>query len=338
MHTPVKAAVGGARDLLASPAGLVAFRRTGATPHGTYRVMRKTLSVAPRLAPRAYRKVLPTPAATPEPDPSGLLDRLGAVDLCATAAALRADGFVRFDGLVDAGTCDALEALARRARCELMPAPATGAAVDVVDLDAPRAPKYSVPERALATDPTVQGLIADRSLRAAAAEYLGCEPVWSLTAMWWSLPWEGGPSSEIAQLFHEDRDHPAFLKFFLYLSDVDDDHGPHVYVRGTHDPHRRALRADRRFSDDEVARRYAPEDHVTVRGPRGTFFAADTKGLHKGLPPVAGPRLVFQLEFSSSLFGAPYERLDDVQRTAELATALAAHPHTYQRLTTGGHA
>ena len=52
MHPPVKAAVGGARDLLASPAGLVSFRRTGTTPHGTYRVMRKTLKdagVAPGL-------------------------------------------------------------------------------------------------------------------------------------------------------------------------------------------------------------------------------------------------------------------------------------------------
>ncbi len=337
MHPPVKAAVGGARDLLASPAGLVAFRRTGATPHGTYRVMRKTLSVAPRLAPRAYRLVLPTPAATPEPDPTGVLDRVGAGDPHATVAALRSDGFVRFGGLVDPATCDALEQLARRAPCDLMPAPTTGDATGVVDVDAPRAPKYSVPERAIAAEAVAQCLIADRSLHAVAAEYLGCEPVWSLTAMWWSFPWEGGPSTEIAQLFHEDRDHPTFLKFFLYLSDVDEGHGPHVYVRGSHDDRRPALRADRRFSDDEVARCYADEDLVTVCGPRGTLFAADTKGLHKGLPPVAGPRLVFQLEFAGSLFGAPYERLEDVERGPELAAALRTHPHTYQRLTAGGH-
>lgn len=154
--------------------------------------------------------------------------------------------------------------------------------------------------------------------------------------MWWSFPWPGGPSTEIAQLFHEDRDHPAFLKFFLYLTDVDEGDGPHVYVRGSHDEHRRALRADRRFSDDEVARHYPSGDLVTVCGPRGTLFAADTKGLHKGLPPVAGARLVFQLEFSTTLFGAPYERLAGVDRTPPLAAALAAHPHTYQRLRPGG--
>src|SRR5690606_15333925 len=99
VHSPVKTAVGGARDLLTSPAGVLAFRRTGRTPHGTYRVMRKTLSVAPRLAPRAYRLVLPTPTARPETDPTGLLDRLGAGDAHSTAEELRSDGFVRFDGL-----------------------------------------------------------------------------------------------------------------------------------------------------------------------------------------------------------------------------------------------
>lgn len=336
MQTPVKAAVGGARDVLASPAGVVTFRRTGTTPHGTYRVMRKTLSVAPRLAPRAYRLVLPTLSPTPEADPTGLLDGLGAADPHATADALRADGVVRFDGLVAPATCDALEALARRVECDLMPPPADGPATGVLDLDAPRAPKYSVPEPALAADPAAQALIADPSLRAVAADYLGCEPVWSLTALWWSLPWPGGPSTEIAQLFHEDRDHPAFLKFFLYLSDVDEDHGPHVYVRGSHDDRRPALRADRRFSDEEVARHYGADDLVTVCGPRGTLFAADTKGLHKGLPPVAGSRLVFQLEFSTTLFGASYERLDAVAPAPALAAALAAHPHTYQRLRPGG--
>jgi len=328
----VTAAVGGARDLLSSPAGVVRFRRTGTTPHGTYRVMRKTLSLAPRLALRAYRLVLPTPAPTPEADPTGVLDRVGGRGVAETAAALRADGFVRFDGLVDAATCDSLVALGRAASCDLMPPPAAGPPTAVLDLAAPRAPKYSVPEPTIAADHVAQRLIVDRSLRAVATEYLGCEPVWSLTAMWWSLPWAGGASSEIAQLFHEDRDHPAFLKFFLYLTDVDDQHGPHVYVRGSHRDRRPELRADRRFSDDEVARRYDHEDLVTVCGPRGTLFAADTKGLHKGLPPVSGPRLVFQLEFASSLFGAPYERLDHVARGATVEAALAAHPHTYQRL------
>lgn len=335
MHPPVKAAVGGVRDLLASPAGLVAFRRTGTTPHGTYRVMRKTLSVAPRLAPRAYRRVLPTPAPSSTATAAGILDRVGAPSAGATAAALRRDGFVPFAGRVETATCDALERLARRATCDLMPPPATGSPTGAFDAAMPRAPKYSVPEPEIAADPVAQQLIVDPSLRAVAAAYLGCEPVWSLAAMWWSLPWTGGPSSEIAQLFHEDRDHPAFVKFFLYLTDVDGAHGPHVYVRGSHDDRRPGLRADRRFSDEEVRRRYAGDDLVTVCGPRGTLFAADTSGLHKGVPPVAGPRLVFQLEFASSLFGAPYERLDGVERTPEAVAALAAHPHTYQRFRPG---
>ena len=68
------------------------------------------------------------PAQPHPPLPPALVRRKVTVPLADGTPAL----FHSFDGLVDAGTCDALGALARRARCELMPAPATGAALDVV--------------------------------------------------------------------------------------------------------------------------------------------------------------------------------------------------------------
>ena len=45
-----------------------------------------------------------------------------------------------------------------------------------------------------------------------------------------------------------------------------------------------------------------PEDMVEIGGPRGTIFAEDTRGLHKGKHLLTGDRLLFQLEFSNSLF------------------------------------
>ena len=36
-------------------------------------------------------------------------------------------------------------------------------------------------------------------------------------------------------------------------------------------------------------------------------MAVDTAGLHKGQPPVSGDRCVLQVEFATSLFGAPVE-------------------------------
>lgn len=331
MRPPVRALAHGARDLVTSPAGLVAFRRTGTTPTGTYRVMRKSLSVAPRLAPQAFRLVLPTADVTPEPSPSGVLGTLSAAELTALADGVRQDGFVRFERPVEAATCAAIEAVARTTPAELMPAPARGPAMAVFDEDQPLAPKHHVPEAAVVAVPEVQALLVDPTLRALAGAYLGCQPVCTLTATWWSSPSPDGPCSEIAQLFHEDRDHPSFLKFFLYVTDVDGARGPHVYVRGSHRGRPGALRADRRFGDDEVARHYRAEDIVALCGPRGTLFAADTSGLHKGLPPVAGSRLVFQIEFADSLFGAPYRRVSTSTLTTATATDMARHPHTYRR-------
>ena len=52
------------------------------------------------------------------------------------------------------------------------------------------------------------------------------------------------------------------------------------------------------------------DERITeITGPRGTIIAADTCGLHKGKLVERGSRLILQLEFTNSLFGAPYERM-----------------------------
>lgn len=331
VRVPAQVVIRGARDLVASPAGLVAFRRTGTTSQSAYRVMRKSLTVAPRLAPRMLRFALPSPEPAPDRPRRGVLGDLTPADLAAFAATLRRDGFVRFDRLVDEVTCSALEAVARSNPARLLPAPVDGPCESRFDPDRPKAAKHDIPEPTIVSSPEAQGLLVDASLRAVAATYLGCAPVLTLSAMWWSSPSREGPSSEIAQLFHADRDHPEFLKFFLYLTDVDASHGPHVYVRGSHRRRPLGLRADRRFADDEVLRHYGPNDVVTICGPRGTLFAADTSGLHKGLPPVSGHRLVFQIEFARTLFGAPFTRIGPEVLTDDTVREMAGEPAGFER-------
>ena len=51
-------------------------------------------------------------------------------------------------------------------------------------------------------------------------------------------------------------------------------------MRGTHRDLPAEFRADRRYSDEEVGRRF-PSQVVRIPGPRGTVFLADTRGLHK---------------------------------------------------------
>lgn len=135
---------------------------------------------------------------------------------------------------------------------------------------------------------------------------------------------EARGSSVSGQLYHFDLDRPHFLKFFVYLSDVDDENGPHHFVRGSHKDPRRGALADRRFQDEEVAKAYdLTRDEVIFRAPRGTIFAEDTRGLHKGAPLRSGERLVFQLEYASTLFGAPFEVHDvDASFTPEFREAV----------------
>ena len=141
-----------------------------------------------------------------------------------------------------------------------------------------------------------------------ARAYLQCEPILDLVTMWWSLavPSNQQEQSAAAQLFHFDLDRLSFLKFFIYLTDVTPVNGPHCYVAGSHRGFRDAkLQRDGRFSDAEI-KAYYPSEEVQIVGQKGTVFVADTKGFHKGLPLESGERLIFQIEFSNSLFGAPY--------------------------------
>src|SRR5262249_17795234 len=73
----------------------------------------------------------------------------------------------------------------------------------------------------------------DRDVVAGMAGLLGCRPTLSYLRAWWSVPTADGKPRE-AENFHRDVDDLAFIKLFIYLTDVDDASGPHVYVQGSH--------------------------------------------------------------------------------------------------------
>jgi hypothetical protein len=73
-------------------------------------------------------------------------------------------------------------------------------------------------------------------------------------------------------------------------------HGPHVYIRGSH---RGALPLRAKFyTPEEIAQRYGEDSFFKVYGKRGTAFAADTSGIHKGELPATRPRLVLNFTYS----------------------------------------
>lgn len=138
---------------------------------------------------------------------------------------------------------------------------------------------------ALANSPALLGL---------AARYLRCKPTISALGLRWSFP-VPGQDSEL-QAFHRDSEDWRYLKVLVYLTDVDVDAGPHVYVRGSHLT--RAPVRLRYFSDREIASVHGAENLLTALGTRGFCFAVDTAGIHKGTAPRQLPRLMLQIQYS----------------------------------------
>ena len=125
--------------------------------------------------------------------------------------------------------------------------------------------------------------------------------------MWWSTTYSHQVCSKSAQLYHFDMPQIKFLKIFAYLTDVDENTGPHRFVRGSHRRNPAALLEDRRYRDEEILAHYPPDRIATMTGSTGTIFAEDTRGFHKGTPVHQGHRLVLQLKYATSGFGGPGE-------------------------------
>lgn len=143
----------------------------------------------------------------------------------------------------------------------------------------------------IARVPHLLQIANDPRVLAPVARWLGGRPTLAALRLWWSTPSPDG-TPEHAELFHRDVDDLRFVKLFLYLTDVTPDTGPHVFVDGSHIVDR--LTAIRRYGDDEVEKAFGPDRISLLTGEAGTAFLENTYGMHRGVPPVAGARLIFQ--------------------------------------------
>ena len=126
------------------------------------------------------------------------------------------------------------------------------------------------------------------------SEILGCKPTISSMNFWWSL--SGHDSAEEAENFHRDVDEWHFIKLFIYLTDVTEQSGPHVFVKGSQRESK--LLPIRRYTDEEVEHAFGADRIMTFTGAAGTNFLENTFGFHKGQLPKTGNRLVFQSQYS----------------------------------------
>ena len=153
---------------------------------------------------------------------------------------------------------------------------------------------WSMPQ--LTRLPAIQRIVLNGPYCEIAQEYLGCRPVLAHVSLWLDAPCEGRFEP---YLYHYDNEGPGFLKFFLFLSDVEVGTGAHHFVAGSHHPIKpdSVARAGL-YSDEQIFAAYARQSERIAQGVAGTILAEDTKGYHRGSNIARDFRLLVQLEFS----------------------------------------
>ena len=242
----------------------------------------------------------------------GILGFRSRSDLDRAVAQLAERGYCVFDRQLPADLCERLHQFALTRNCRPRATDSQAAAPDlepgVYPRSSPTSIIYDFAPHDLINSEAVQELMADRSINALAEAYLNAKPVLDTVNMWWTTAYSSKPDRAAAQLYHFDMDHIRWVKIFIYLTDMTTEAGPHCFVAGTHRsgtiPQRFLSQGYARLSDSDIAASFPARDVIEFLGKRGTIIVEDTRGLHKGKPALRGDRLMFELEFSNSLFGA----------------------------------
>ena len=157
--------------------------------------------------------------------------------------------------------------------------------------------------------PHILDLVNHPALIGLATAYLGCKPTVSQIAMRMAFPRQTQAVS--VQRFHRDADDWRYVKLIVFLSDVDQQGGPHFFVKGSH-----AERAPIRlkwYSDQDIAARYGAHAIAEVTGAAGFGFVVDPAGIHKGASPTKSRRLMMQVRYSMcEVYAYDYEPVEHV--------------------------
>jgi hypothetical protein len=220
---------------------------------------------------------------------------------------------------LEPSVCDDVVAYCLSLKCEPFPQPTSGPEQIALDLNRPVAPmNFFGLAQGVDRHPVVAALMNDPVLVAVARDYLGCEPILERCQIWASPVFGDGPPCETTQWFHYDAAHPGFIKFFVYLTDVDSDNGPHCVVPTSHRPDIAGWKlrlGTVRISDERIERAYPGMTRELV-GPKGIVIAEDTRAFHKGKQPRRGCRFVLEFYFVNVVVGTETPEAERVRREA----------------------
>lgn len=176
------------------------------------------------------------------------------------------------------------------------------------DRNNPIAPNYMLPLDDTTDVPEVQELISDPVLIQVAQNYLNSKSIFTGLSLFWSAAVKDVPDLNAAQAFHWDMERIKWLRFFICLTDIDPDSGPHCFIKGSHRtgalPKEITAQGYVRHEDDYIINLFGKDSYREFVGKKGTIVAEDSRGLHKGKMLKKGERLMLAFELSNSTFGA----------------------------------
>ena len=152
-----------------------------------------------------------------------------------------------------------------------------------------------------------------------AGAYLDCQPGFgtcNLRRSFVNNLEEGG-----TQLYHVDPNSPRFLKFFIYLDDVDENGGPFCYIEGSHTKKFTIngfhWNKQYRWDKNIINNIYKNDKIKYLTAKKGDLIMADTNGWHRGIKPINKNRTMLTLdyichweEFRDSRFNMKKEHFD----------------------------
>jgi hypothetical protein len=157
------------------------------------------------------------------------------------------------------------------------------------------------------THPTFQALITDPKILAIASHYLSTPvPKYLTSEIAWSFPAPADSYEELkaAQVYHYDIDDYKCIKFFFYLTDVDEHSGPHACIRKSHRNkklmHQILGQRCASIQDERLLEMYGRDNAELICGSSGSGFVEDVFCFHKGVPPQHQTRLMLQFEYTMS--------------------------------------
>lgn len=305
------------RSFIRLVGGLFYYMFTGKTPFRAYHSM-----IALFCASKGYSNDILTwivglvrrPYVFPR-NTTGFLGSVHGDEFRQALLSLKSQGYYVFKNRLPDDLCDRLLSYATTHPCKLRPIEGEGYGEPIMATyhrDAPKAVRYEFLADDMLANPDIQLLLSDLSFAALAQDYLGARPIVDVLGLWWHTNFSDKPDAEAAQYYHFDMDRIKWLKFFVYLTDVEPENGPHSFIARSHKsgaiPPSLLSKGYARLTDEEIGQHFDKDDFREFSAPRGTIIAEDTRGLHKGKHVERGDRLVLQVQFSNCLFGGSYPK------------------------------